>query len=66
MISSQISVCCLACMFPCQVKLFTSRLGKLDITNRNAAEKEKNDPLRVTIGCKVMKLWPAKVCQKPG
>ena len=30
--------------------------AKLNITNRNPEEKEKNDPLHVTVGCKVMKL----------
>ena len=28
-------------------------------------EKEKNDPLHVIVGCKVMKLLPRKVCQNP-
>ena len=26
-------------------------------------EKGKNDPLHVTLGCKLMKLWSMKVCQ---
>ena len=42
--------------------------AKLNIISpvESLQEKEKNDSLRVTQGCKVVKLWPINVCRNPG
>ena len=45
----------------CQI--LTSRLGKTGHHQQKPSKKwEKNDPLPVTLGSKVLKLWPMKVC----
>ena len=58
-----------ACMFPYQEKVSDFNI----LTRQNwislietVQEKGNNYPLYVTVGCKVMKLWPTKVCQNPG
>ena len=44
----------------------TSRLSKTGHHQQKPCNKGKNDPLHVTLGYKVMKLWAMKVCQNPG
>ena len=67
--SSKTEVCCYDCMF-----LYQEKLSNLNISvGQNwtspivtLQEKENNEALHVTVGWKIMKLWPMKVCQNPG